>query len=579
MASLFTLPRIPSWIGHWALTLNGVTKTLVEWGLEDVTLKTGSLLVGELTCRRILARADDPPLLAFDEPVILRSNRGTIRFRGRREHTIGNMSGRSESQFYRFVDAWDELIDRKYEQAWTTIIRVGSTDPDPGFEESKTVSYNPHLILLNGKTVAEELTNIIEYAASQGVPIAVGTIHEGNVYPPTDEVICRDCASLITQLMAWLPGYTSWLDYTEDPPTFNCVPASALTAVTVPAFGAGGSEDLTIEALRKDVASAVVIRYERVDRTTVDGETRERPVVTHDVYPPGSTGRERRAISELVTLEGRNVTTITAPLTVGSFPGNNTAADFESILALSFWQQKIFNTILSDPTIDGLSIAFVAGSFTRQAARSADEDDPDAVVEMPRYLIAGQIAPWMRDDEDAQILWQKQKLTIKVDYDKYADATAADQGDTSKIIEQVRDQPISIYVTATTAPEGYNLYSLDTAIEEAEQPLSGLARHIYDQMSVLHWRGTRRNIKPECDGEIKMGHKLNLTGGAGPEGALWATMAEPVQAVTEHIDTGTTEATFGPASKDSIGLRIALARAHRLRRRWTASTVQTTGEL
>lgn len=579
MPPISTPPGSASIGPGWHLTYDGAPvgggllstfsqRSLADWGIEGCILTTGSLRVGQFTCRRPVQRIEDDPIVPYGGSVFVTDHTGRVRFRGARRRMTGNEAGAGAHQQYHFADAWWDLTRRKYEQLWTTTVTVGNPSPPPATLSSKTTSYNPHLILCYGRTVAEEIAAIINYAASQGVAIVAGTI-VAPVYPPTDEVICRDCASIITQLMTWAPGNVCWIDYSTAVPTFHCVPADQLTAKTLAAFGPNGSEDLTIEARDEDVASCVAIRYERIDRTTVDGVTRERPMITTDVFPEDCTGREEGAFSELVTLAGSTRNTITADLTVGEFPAN-----FENAAALeSFWKQKILNLHLDDTRIDPATLKIVVGSYTAEAARS-DDEDPAVLVSLPRYLIAGQIAPWMKDDAGDQIVWQKQKHTIKVNYTLYADATSGSP-DAAKKAEVVKKKVLSVYLTATNAPDGYNTFSHDTAVEEAEQPLTGLAEYLYNQLSGLSYEGERRQIQTECDGLVGMGHRLNLTGGL----AAWATMNALIQTVTEDIDNGMTTIGFGVANEHSLGLLITLDRAHRRRRRWTAATQQATGEL
>lgn len=76
-----------------------------------------------------------------------------------------------------------------------------------------------------------------------------------------------------------------------------------------------------------------------------------------------------------------------------------------------------------------------------------------------------------------------------------------------------------------------------------ELPPVGLAAKFFNSLyTYLYWQGSVRLHEQECGGVLRPGRMLNLLNGA----AAWASMNTPIQVVTEDLDSGVTEAEFGP---------------------------------
>jgi hypothetical protein len=70
----------------------------------------------------------------------------------------------------------------------------------------------------------------------------------------------------------------------------------------------------------------------------------------------------------------------------------------------------------------------------------------------------------------------------------------------------------------------------------------GLAGKFWASLyTYLYWEGSIRLHESECGGLLRPGRSLNLIGG----NSAWANMQTPIQVVTEDLDHGVTEATFG----------------------------------
>jgi hypothetical protein len=75
----------------------------------------------------------------------------------------------------------------------------------------------------------------------------------------------------------------------------------------------------------------------------------------------------------------------------------------------------------------------------------------------------------------------------------------------------------------------------------SENPPIGLAAQYYDSLVTVFWEGTVTTHEQECSGSLRPGLVLNLLNGQG----AWATMATPIQQVTEDLYDGITTATLG----------------------------------
>jgi hypothetical protein len=545
----------------WTLQVEGgKALTLAAWGLEGGRLFTASLQVDEFTASRPVQKIEDPPICPFGTRVILRDATGAVRFIGKRVDIDQAASGPAEHQLYRFANAWWDLGKRIYHQLWTTWTQAAGQPP------VASQSYNPHLILNVGRSVGQEITSIIQYAASQGVDIAVGTI-DANVFPPPDEVINRDCASIIAQLLAFAPDNVCWFDYPANggTPIFHCREPDLVKSAPLP----DGPEDFAIRARNEDVASAVAIRYERTDEFTSNGVTRQYPVIFTDVAPANATGREERALSETVQLAGFSRSEVSAELVCASLPAN-----FESGGdALAFWTR--FYPQFSDDRAKLENPLITPGSFARAAEELGDGEPAQTLVLLPRYLIAGEIAPWMIDSTGGELAWQKQVFGAKFNFNLFDSRDEAIAGQQFGLIYKARNLFLTAKLTATNAPAGVSEYKMQTAFTEGEQPPVGLAQYLYDRLSLLGYSGRYRRVQSECDGAIRLGHLLNVTGGD----PAWAGMQAAVQSTEEDIDTGSTTIQFGIAPGLSLGRILELLRNGRTRRRWTAIEQQQNGEI
>jgi hypothetical protein len=180
----------------------------------------------------------------------------------------------------------------------------------------------------------------------------------------------------------------------------------------------------------------------------------------------------------------------------------------------------------------------------------------------------------MVDGDGNPLAWQKQKFQAGFNYQQFIDADTKALLDQAGRIRHPRLERHSVDLTATNAPAGLSVYKRTTSFAEAEQPPLGLAQYLYERLSVLGYSGEYVRIQSECDGAVRMGDLLNVTGGV-PE---WANMDAIVQRVEEDIDNGQTAIQFGVAPGLSLGRIVELLRNARTRVRWSDPVEQSAGD-
>jgi hypothetical protein len=540
---------------NWQLTVtpagglqegdNAVKRTLESWGFQDGRLVFNSLAADtlELTAEGVAFDRDE--LIPFNASVSLRNPAGAVVFVGRRILAPGNASGPDERQTYTFAGPWWDLERLVYHQGW--------------FNTAGPQFSNPHILInIGGASVATQIAAVIDYAIAQGANIARGTI-EAPVVPPVSETADQSCAAVIQGQLVWAPDRVAWFDYSTGPPTFHCRPQGNLTAVNlgIPPDAKAALRAVTLIDIAPrpdDQVSAVAIRYETT--STVNGK--EYFSVSNDVFPPGSTGRELRALAQTVALQGSNATVIEAEI----------LCDTIDLASLDFWKKVIPS--LKDDRIGSVNVpplSIVPNSALRTGA-----------LNLPRFLIEGQLSDWMKIVTNDALQWEQDELSAKFNFTFYDENAAALAGQEFGKIKTAEGLRIPVKLVATNAPAGVSNYWRVTDFEDGDAQPVKLAEYLYNSLSPLGYEGSVQTTEQEATllaGTPRMGNTLNLLGSR----AEYASMAALIQSVAVNIDTGQTTIRFGVAPGLSISRIIELLRASRTRRRWTSSSVQTDGEL
>lgn len=519
----------------WTLKIGSTTQTLAEWGLIAPRLTTVNMGRDVLTAETAES-FDGTALAAYGTSVQL--FRDAVKwFDGEAFVTPRSARGTNERQTYSFVGPWNFLERNVYKAPW--------------FQASDgSTIYTSHL-LFPIQSVALSITQALNYAIARGANLQVGTI-TAPITPPAFEVTDITIAGTILRLAHYAPDCVGWFDYSTTPPTFHFVPRASLTAVTLEMPSEEepfGSRLEVVEPIsRPDLqVDNVALTFEIT--STVDGESVFGFSLDH--YPPGTTGLEDGCLSAVINLQGFSATTV---------QGYVVAEEIDTA-SLDWW--KLAVPALNDSRILGLA-------FAGTASRIGYDGEPS--TGLLRRVVDGQLAPWMVNPDGTDIEWQKEIVTCEFEMQVQLD----DAAELTNLNVAVTKQKYQVELTTTNAPDGETSYSTLATFEDGDGLPIGMAQYLYESLNPLQYDALFVQHKSDCDGEVKLGNTVNLTGAAE---SSWATMDALVQQVSCDIERGVTDITCGPARHLSIDQILELLRVGRIRRRWTNPSTQTDGSM
>lgn len=524
----------------WTLSItpaaggSATSKALDAWGLADVLLRRESFGVCLLTASSAIADVLSDPICAFGDAVVLTDYKGVIRFQGRRVRHRSVASGLAEDKYYVFADAWYDLNRRVFQQPWG----AGAT-----YSSHLLLNYNSSAARI--ATTGEQIEAVITYAAASGVAIQVGNINLP-VEPPLREITDQPCSAVIVDQARYLPNALGWIDPSFTPPAFNVLLPADLDAVTLVSAGAKCSE-IDIEPLDENRVPAVVILYEISNE--VNGE--QILAFSRDAYPVNATGREDNALVLTIPLQGYAATILRSTVVAADLDYTN----------LDWWKGQQKFSWLNDPNVSATVATFVINGEPVTSRTG--------VKNLSRYLVEGQIAPWMDVEAGGAVDWEQEEVRIIIDVQINA---GLDTIDTDEIVGKGQ-RVLVLSIVSTDAPSGESNYSSVQSFEAGDPVPVGLALYQYNALSGLEYGGNIKVTESECSGAASVGQLLNLSGGL----VAWTTMNARIQATEERIDTGETTITIGPTPVRSAVATLELMQANRSRRRWTATSTQADG--
>jgi hypothetical protein len=523
----------------WTLEINGVAKTLAEWGIDNVRLRLANSSIDTLSFTRRLQQFDADPLCAPYEVAVL-LNGADIWFRGERAVLPADASGTSESQTYRFDGPWRWLADNVLQQLWRGLF------------------YTSHIIMVGN--VGQRIRAVLDYAIDNGAPIAyqIADLNALTAFPPTNEFTGQMCASAVTNALQWAPDTIAWFDYSAAVPVLRFGQRPNLAAVNLP-FAPASNPVVSAVSLdpRPDLqVPSVAIIYERID--TEDGEARL--TIFRDVHPPAATGREDGALADVVMLQGRDTTNIKAKVECQTIDVNS----------LAWWKRHVKK--LREPNVRPITAADapIAGdAIGAHITVTWTDRDGNAFVPHPRELIEGQLSDWMVNPDGSDIEWEPVVARVEFKLEEFEPLDGS-----IELLASDRSS-FTVELMSTNAPNGITDYETVGSIDFEEATPIGLAQALFNSLSVLHYEGAFQITEQECSGLVDMGNVVNLTGSR----AEFAAMRALVQEITCDIDRGVTTVQCGPPGHLSISDYLSILRANQHRRRWTREATQDTGEL
>lgn len=258
----------------WTLTIDGVTKTLTEWGIEEESLQIvyRSLDRDQLAFAMKKADALAEPAFSYGDAVALFQD-GTCRFRGviRKEPVAG--SATAERTRFIAYNAWDDLDRLVYKQ-----VRQIINDTFDDYDDVSTTG------VVLGQDAAglkidteEQIDDLLAYAITAGVSLAKDVNFAG-VTPMWEEAHDITVAAGLRRMAGWTPDLVTICDYSTNPPTVRIRRRANATAYSLNLLTSGLVRDFTIDRRDDLVPAGVTFVFLGSVTDEATGTTYEKPV-------------------------------------------------------------------------------------------------------------------------------------------------------------------------------------------------------------------------------------------------------------------------------------------------------------
>ena len=478
---------------------------------------------------------DADAVFPYGSTLSLRRDSTTV-FVGLVQEPTRSADGATERLSYLVLGPWHNLAQCVYLQSWK--------EWDTG--SSALVSASRSRVILGQSAAGAAITTgaqitdalnacIARYTADgQAAPFAIGTIDPAAYFPWSEE---RDvmCAEVIQRCLRHHPDAVTWFDYSTSPPTFHCRTRANLTAVSIPASAAGGAAALNIVARRDLQVSGVRCRFESTHEADGNTYSTLTDQTAGDVLDPTS-------VFCTIELAGSRLTTLAQVLTTESWPSDLTDKDW--------WSDH-------DPAVRKAIADYGAAAVTITDVTVKDSEGN--TINRGVYdhiLLEGQIHPWMTVlDIEGTVSGTVNVVVLGAK----PDPAYPDAGNLQ--VEQRKEiRTFTLTLTNADANSGKTYRKVALAVSGESAP-TNFAAALYAAWSQLQYQGSLTLHQSEALAATYFGRKVNVTGARSE----WTTMAAIVQSLDEHLDTGRTVVTFGPARHISPDDLITLLRAVRAR--------------
>lgn len=533
---------------YWTLTYNGVENVFDEdiqpndglgLGLKGGVLNRVSLDADVFSVTAESQNVDSADLFAFESSVVIRRNRtrvgssgntytgGSIYFQGSVSRIRRSGAANGESIQYRFSNLWWLLSRIVFTQTWpypfTTSHVIMNLKPD--FSRS-IIGVRSQIQAILDCALAD-LGAVFTYDVS-GIP---------DIFPPTDEKRDITCDEAVKSQARWVPGLTTWVDYSGAVPkiyfvtrfggsVFDITPTTAMPIVTMDIGDGVSVSSASISSLDELVSPQVIILFEQTNKV----DNVETTSVTADIYPVSPVGGKKTNIFRgTITLLGGSVNDQKANLTTQ--PIANTTTD-------AWWKDA--HNYLNNVTNLHIHDIIYADSSGNALTPLAFE-----------LLNDGCIHDWMRvGNASSGAVAQKLEVHVKalVDY-------------TDVFGNVFKNEEVSSTIKTTNLDT--RTYNRVTVTQYAEPQPTGLAQYFFNILSTLLWEGELKvdNNGGEVSATQFLGKLLNVNGGL----TAWQTMNALIHSTEEDLETGVVTVKFGRNRYLSPGDLVDLIRVTRRR--------------
>jgi hypothetical protein len=514
-------------------------------GLEVVggQFRSGFASSVQLRCVRAYEAED---LFAYNSTVTIKRD-GTKFFVGKVRAIPKSASDQHEGHDYIVEDAWAEMERTVYQETWSA--SGGSVLMPRCF-----LGVNSAGTRIN---VGAQIGEALDFAVDAGISIVKGSVPSGMLLWPT-EVDGMSIAEVIRTSLRYHPDWIAWIDHTTATPTFNVTPRASATAMSLACTDCG---DFDIAELQDRLPN--VVRVVFITANEVDGEVFRN--VSVQKYPLLGADSGPGVLTTTVDLQGVRASINKQQVQTRHIPTELT----DSTLTAKEWLK------LKYPVIKDLEDAKIEVSDWTREVVAETEDPPDpinpaatrlggpdetlALSDLPRELVKGSIAEWMR----------KKVGPVSIRWTIAASGTA-----TPEEAEKIAKVPKGVTITATNATT--KIYKGLASWTPAEDAPAGIAESYYNTIrNGCRYEGRCSLVTSDLTGRWH-GKKLNLTGGA----AAWATMGAPIHSIDWDAQTEQATISFGPTPEFAFHDYVEYLKLLRKREvRWISAAERTSDEL
>ena len=486
-----------------ALGLRVVGGTFAEGGVSSVTLDA-------------VRPCDDWEILGYNAAVTITRD-GSSFFKGKvRSIPKACPAGSAESQTYVIEDAWADLETTTYQEPWNI----------------NNVAVPLPMFILGVKAsgarinLGQQIAEAINYAASVGVSIVMGTVPTGMLLWPS-EATGKSVAQVIRDCLRYHPDWVPWINHTTSTPTFNVTPRASATGRSISVIGNAGFTIVEQAAMLPDCVRICYLT------TSTTGEDIFRKVVV-DKYPGGGADGGPGTLTTIIELAGANQQIQKQQIQTRTIPAIDATSAAKTYLKKKF-------PALASVDADHWDVSEWKKSFVDENDDSADEPPPinpratrikgTNLSGLPRELVDGNIAEWMR----RKVGWVHCSMEL--------DKSGATE-DELKILDSI---PTQFTVRATNAIS--KIYKGISSFTPGEDAPAGVAQAYYNTIrDGCRYSGSITIIEQDVGATRWHGSKLNLTSGL----SAWASMGAPIHTVDWDITSKRVTISFGPNPNYSV---------------------------
>lgn len=549
---------------------------------------------------------------AWESQWILRRD-GVVIFRGRVATVPRSAAAAGERATITLRDAWWDLERTPFTQEWATF--------DAGGQITAPTSRARLGWSRNGErgTTAAILAEIAAAAATGGTSLALSASLPTLTVPPI-EATDQSCAELIRAVLRWHPGAVARIVSSEGGDVLAITERSYAAPIS---YSVGDRPLAALDVVERTdlVVDSVHLSYE-VESTQFTTEAsdpddptapagiraRRRLAIFRDIYPPGAPVTRRSLVATLPgppLEDGLRVQQPPIPQMV-AIKTRALPEDGEyGAVAQKFWLDllglRAMGLTAGDIRLPTATVGDIQAHRVRFAWAVNDPDDPlhqapsalnpnstpvwrpPDVGDLPRMLVSGALAEWMRVDAaevivDCTIAVNKAAVAA-LDYPERMRFKALNpregvsSGDPVYFLDAER---LVIGTTAKTkvyknwAGVNSGVPATDTAAALAAARelavIPNLAANLYAERAAAPWEGSITLTEEEAGETLHLGRVLNLTHPDRPE---WADMRAVIQSESLELASGTTTLAFGPpehlSPQDWVELRMAARRTRTAR--------------